>query len=71
MTLNLQLSNMIFYYFCKVSMKRLLFTFGFLPMILNAQKYQGIQVNLLPGFLIAHREYMANMEAHSFGLELN
>jgi hypothetical protein len=27
-------------------------------------------VNALPGFLIAHREYMANMEAHTYGIEL-
>src|SRR5688572_11725084 len=25
---------------------------------------------MLPGFLIAHREYMANMEAHTFGFEV-
>ena len=51
--------------------KRLLIAFCILPLLLNAQKYQGLQVNFLPGFLIAHREYMANMEAHTFGLELN
>lgn len=39
--------------------------------LLNAQNYQGIQVNLLPGFLIAHREYMANMEAHTYGVEIH
>ena len=49
-------------------MKRLLLAFCILPLILDAQKYRGLQVNLLPGFLIAHREYMANMEAHSFGI---
>lgn len=37
----------------------------------NAQRFKGVQVNLLPGFLIAHREYMANMEAHTYGLEVN
>ncbi len=32
--------------------------------------YKGLQFNCFPGFLIAHREYMANMEAHAFGFEL-
>lgn len=32
--------------------------------------YKGLQVNLFPGFLIAHREYMANMEAHTMGFEI-
>ena len=50
-------------------MKRLLLAFCILPLILDAQKYRGLQVNLLPGFLIAHREYMANMEAHTVGFE--
>ncbi len=36
---------------------------------MDAQYQRGFQVNLLPGFLIAHREYMANMEAHTFGIE--
>lgn len=36
---------------------------------MNAQFEKGFQVNLLPGFLIAHREYMANMEAHTMGIE--
>ncbi len=35
----------------------------------SAQFQRGFQVNLLPGFLIAHREYMANMEAHTMGFE--
>ncbi len=30
---------------------------------------QGLPGQLFPGFLIAHREYMANMEAHSWGFE--
>lgn len=34
-----------------------------------AQFYKGLQVNVFPGFLIAHREYMANMEAHTYGIE--
>ncbi|MCC6817317.1 MAG: acyloxyacyl hydrolase [Bacteroidia bacterium] len=41
----------------------------FLILNSNAQNFRGFQVNLLPGFLIAHREYMANMEAHTYGLE--
>lgn len=36
----------------------------------KAQFERGFQVNFLPGFLIAHREYMANMEAHTYGVEL-
>jgi hypothetical protein len=38
--------------------------------VLKAQNYKGYQVNFFPGFLIAHREYMANMEAHTLGLEV-
>lgn len=36
----------------------------------NKMAFKGWQLNMLPGFLIAHREYMANMEAHTLGLEL-
>jgi hypothetical protein len=36
----------------------------------NSGLHKGFQVNLFPGFLIAHREYMANMEAHAFGFEI-
>ena len=71
MTLKLQKPFDIFYYFCNASMKRLFLAFVMLPLFLSAQKYQGVQVNFLPGFLIAHREYMANMEAHTFGVEVN
>lgn len=35
------------------------------------ENFKGISVSLFPGFLIAHREYMANMEAHTFGFEVN
>ncbi len=35
----------------------------------SAQFQRGFQINLLPGFLIAHREYMADMEAHTMGFE--
>jgi hypothetical protein len=41
-----------------------------LPLIPFAQNYKGIQVNFMPGFLVAHREYMANMEAHTLGFEV-
>lgn len=37
---------------------------------LNAQYYKGLQVNIFPGFLVAHREYMSNMEAHTLGAEI-
>lgn len=40
------------------------------PFVSQAQYYKGLQASLLPGFLIAHREYMANMEAHTWGVEL-
>ncbi len=36
----------------------------------HGQLDRSIQFNLMPGFLIAHREYMANMEAHTLGFEL-
>src|SRR5690606_37592209 len=32
--------------------------------------YRGLQFNVFPGFLIGHREYVANMEAHSVGFEV-
>lgn len=52
-------------------MRNLPFILSFLLISgINAQRYQGIQVNTFPGFLIAHREYMANMEAHTFGVEV-
>ncbi len=35
------------------------------------ETFKGFSVNLFPGFLIAHRDYMANMEAHTMGFELN
>ncbi|HEY1047624.1 MAG TPA: acyloxyacyl hydrolase [Bacteroidia bacterium] len=38
-------------------------------LVLKADYYRGLQINFMPGFLIAHREYMANMEAHTFGIE--
>lgn len=50
--------------------KSLLIALITLSLSVNAQRYKGYQVNLLPGFLIAHREYMANMEAHTYGVEL-
>jgi hypothetical protein len=52
------------------SLKRIFFILiVLLSQSLNAQFYKGLQINVLPGFLIAHREYMANMEAHTFGIE--
>ncbi|MEX0597669.1 MAG: hypothetical protein WD512_14345, partial [Candidatus Paceibacterota bacterium] len=33
------------------------------------EPFRGIQLGLFPGYLIAHREYMANMAAHTFGFE--
>ena len=51
-------------------MKRFLFIpVCLLPLVLGAVNYKGFQVNAFPGFLIAHREYMANMEAHTLGFE--
>ncbi len=50
--------------------KSLLIALTLLSITARAQKYSGFQVNVLPGFLIAHREYMANMEAHTYGIEL-
>lgn len=52
-------------------MKRVLLIFlAVIPLVSTAQNYRGYQVNFFPGFLIAHREYMANMEAHTYGFEL-
>jgi hypothetical protein len=34
-----------------------------------SEPYRGIQLGLFPGYLIAHREYMANMASHTFGFE--
>ncbi len=39
-------------------------------MALKSQDYKGWQAHIFPGFLVAHREYMANMEAHAWGLEV-
>lgn len=50
----------------KLSIILILFT----SLNLKADYYRGLQVNYLPGFLIAHRDYMANMEAHTFGIEM-
>lgn len=52
-------------------MKSRFLLFLFLHTLVSAaQSYKGLQVSVLPGFLIAHREYMANMEAHTMGIEL-
>ncbi len=70
MTLILQIYKAIFSYFCMV-LKRLTFLLlWILPSIVRSQHYKGLQFNVFPGFLVAHREYMANMEAHTYGFEL-
>jgi hypothetical protein len=33
------------------------------------EPYRGFQFGVFPGYLIAHREYMANMAAHTYGFE--